>query len=82
MPVHPAKSLWCNLVLRIVLALSVLTVTGCILAVPAMKKQEQKREAREEKMWDLQEEQRQQQKQKQAPKPKPAQQQPLKPSDF
>ena len=68
------KEFWRNLLLRITLVSVTLTFTGCILAVPAIQKRELKQEAREEKMWDIQEAQRQQ--------PKTETQKPLKASDF
>ena len=68
------KDFWRNLLLRITLVSVTLAFTGCILAVPAMQKRELKQEAREEKMWDIQEPQRQQ--------PKTETQKPLKASDF
>ena len=68
------KEFWRNLLLRITLVSVTLAFTGCILAVPAIQKRELKQEAREEKMWDIQEAQRQQ--------PKTETQKPLKASDF
>ena len=72
------KELWPSLLLRVTLVSVTLAFTGCILAVPAIQKRELKQEAREEKMWDIQEAQRQQQKQQ----PKTQTQKPLKASDF
>ena len=68
------KETWRNLLLRITLVSVTLAFTGCILTVPAIQKRELKQEAREEKMWDIQEAQRQQ--------PKTETQKPLKASDF
>ena len=80
MTIPLTKELWCGLPLRVGLVSVTLALTGCILAVPAIQKRERKQEAREEKMWNVEEEQRQQQRQKKEPKTQT--QKPLKASDF
>ena len=78
MTIPSNKDFWRSLLLRVALVSVTLAFTACILAVPAIQKRELKQEAREEKMWDIEEAQRQQKKQQ----PKTQSQKPLKASDF
>ncbi len=82
MPIFFPDGFWRQSVLQAMLVVGMVASTGCIMAAPALHQKQLRAEAREEKMWDLREEQRQKQRQAQKHEQNTQTQKPLKASDF